>query len=195
MASTISNEQNYTIATNGNVWRALQPFVPSLMAMLDTPTTSFTAQFNPTTDHPTDTSTINVLDRNTQDDIMKYSSNTTNHTVSYMLLPGHNYTLQITNGTNVDKHDFLTGDPGTNHSIQYSLASITFNPNVYPATLTLTKAGGSTDTFEITSSTITIITSKTFNWTISKAGYSSVSGAVSSLAADQTINVTLDEES
>lgn len=189
---SIPDEQNYTIATNGNVWRALKNFSN---ALYNIPSTTFNAQFVPSVGHSTDSSIVNVFDYTSGDKLSNYSSNVANNKLTYMLLPNHEYTLKIENGLTTDNYHFLTGEPGTTKTIEYSVASITFNLNIQAATLTIETPEGSSYTYEITNGTFTKVTTSDFTWTISKEGYSTISGSIDVEDGDQTFNVYMEEES
>ena len=191
--STIPEEQDYTIATNGNVWRALKQIDVSSM-LGNIPNVTFKAKFIPNSSYTTDNSTL--FDPSETNFIMDpYGHSTTDNYKKYLLLPNHEYNFIVYSNNSSDNYMFTTGNVGSTKIIEYSIASITFNINVQTATLNLTRNDGKSSSRQIANGTITICISNDTNWSISKEGYSSVSGIINVANGDQTINVTLDEES
>lgn len=191
--STIPEEQDYTIATNGNVWRALKQIDISSM-LGNIPSVTFKAKFIPNTSYTTDNSTL--FDHSETNFIMdSYGHSTTDNYKKYLLLPNHEYNFIVYSNNSSDNYMFTTGNVGSTKIIEYSIASITFNINVQTATLNLTRNDGKSSSRQISNGTVIICISNDTNWSISKEGYSSVSGIINVADGDQTINVTLDEES
>lgn len=191
--TTIPNEQDYTIATNGNVWRALKQIDISSM-LGNIPSVTFKAKFIPNTSYTTDNSTL--FDHSETNFIMdSYGHSTTDNYKKYLLLPNHEYNFIVYSNNSSDNYIFTTGNVGSTKTIEYSIASITFNINVQTATLNLTRNDGKSSSRQISNGTVTICISNDTNWSISKEGYSSVSDIINVVNGDQTINVTLDEES
>ena len=191
--TTIPNEQDYTIATNGNVWRALKQIDISSM-LGNIPSVTFKAKFIPNTSYTTDNSTL--FDHSETNFIMdSYGHSTTDNYKKYLLLPNHEYNFIVYSNNSSDNYMFTTGNVGSTKTIEYSIASITFNTNVQTATLNLTRNDGKSSSRQISNGTVTICISNDTNWSISKEGYSSVSDIINVVNGDQTINVTLDEES
>lgn len=191
--STIPEEQDYTIATNGNVWRALKQIdISSMLGSI--PSVTFKAKFIPNTSYTTDNSTL--FDHSETNFIMdSYGHSTTDNYKKYLLLPNHEYNFIVYSNNSSDNYMFTTGNVGSTKIIEYSIASITFNINVQTATLNLTRNDGKSSSIQISNGTVIICISNDTNWSISKEGYSSVSGIINVADGDQTINVTLDEES
>ena len=191
--STIPEEQDYTIATNGNVWRALKQIDVSSM-LGNIPSVTFKAKFIPNSSYTTDNSTL--FDPSETNFIMDpYGHSTTDNYKKYLLLPNHEYNFIVYSNNSSDNYMFTTGNVGSTKTIEYSIASITFNINVQTATLNLTRNDEKSSSRQIANGTITICISNDTNWSISKEGYSSVSGIINVANGDQTINVTLDKES
>lgn len=191
--TTIPNEQDYTIATNGNVWRALKQIDISSM-LGNIPSVTFKAKFIPNNSYTTDHSTL--FDHSeTNFSMDSYGHSTTDNYKKYLLLPNHEYNFIVYSNNSSDNYMFTTGNVGSTKIIEYSIASITFNINVQTATLNLTRNDGKSSSRQISNGTVTICISNDTNWSISKEGYSSVSGIINVANGDQTINVTLDEES
>lgn len=191
--TTIPNEQDYTIATNGNVWRALKQIDISSM-LGNIPSVTFKAKFIPNSSYTTDNSTL--FDSSETNFIMdSYGHSTTDNYKKYLLLPNHEYNFVVYSNNSSDNYMFTTGNAGSTKTIEYSIASITFNTNVQTATLNLTRNDGKSSSKQISNGTVTICISNDTNWSISKEGYSSISGSLSVSNGNQTLSITLDEES
>ena len=158
------------------------------------PSVTFKAKFIPNTSYTTDNSTL--FDHSETNFIMdSYGHSTTDNYKKYLLLPNHEYNFIVYSNNSSDNYMFTTGNVGSTKTIEYSIASITFNTNVQTATLNLTRNDGKSSSRQISNGTVTICISNDTNWSISKEGYSSVSDIINVVNGDQTINVTLDEES
>lgn len=173
--NNISNDQNYTIATNGAVWRALKTIFSYI-------STSFSSQFTSNSSYSSDPSTVSMLDGGS---VIGTGNN-------YSLLPNHNYQFKISYSNKDDFYNFTTGNIGTSKTINYSVALITFDIDVADTTLTITRtldSGVKTETISGTNGTVLITNNCTY--TVSKSGYTDSTGSISVSSGDQTINVTL----
>lgn len=173
--NNISNDQNYTIATNGAVWRALKTIFSYI-------STSFSSQFTSNSSYSSDPSTVSMLDGGS---VIGTGNN-------YSLLPNHNYQFKVSYSNKDDIYNFTTGNIGTSKTINYSVALVTFDIDVADTTLTITRtldSGVKTETISGTNKTVLITNNCTY--TISKSGYSDSTGSINVSSGDQTINITL----
>lgn len=173
--NNISNDQNYTIATNGAVWRALKTIFSYI-------STSFSSQFTSNSSYSSDPSTVSMLDGGS---VIGTGNN-------YSLLPNHNYQFKVSYSNKDDVYNFTTGNIGTSKTINYSVALVTFDINVADTTLTITRtldSGVKTETISGTNKTVLVTNNCTY--TISKSGYSDSTGSINVSSGDQTINITL----
>lgn len=173
--NNISNDQNYTIATNGAVWRALKTIFSYI-------STSFSSQFTSNSSYSSDPSTVSMLDGGS---VIGTGNN-------YSLLPNHNYQFKVSYSNKDDIYNFTTGNIGTSKTINYSVALVTFDIDVADTTLTITRtldSGVKTETISGTNKTVLITNNCTY--TISKSGYNDSTGSINVSSGDQTINITL----
>ena len=173
--NNISNDQNYTIATNGAVWRALKTIFSYI-------STSFSSQFTSNSSYSSDPSTVSMLDGGS---VIGTGNN-------YSLLPNNNYQFKVSYSNKDDIYNFTTGNIGTSKTINYSVALVTFDIDVADTTLTITRtldSGVKTETISGTNKTVLITNNCTY--TISKSGYNDSTGSINVSSGDQTINITL----
>lgn len=173
--NNISNDQNYTIATNGAVWRALKTIFSYI-------STSFSSQFTSNSSYSSDPSTVTMLDGGS---VIGTGNN-------YSLLPNHNYQFKVSYSNKDDVYNFTTGNIGTSKTINYSVALVTFNIDVADTTLTITRTLDSGVKTEIISgSSKTVLITNNCTYSISKSGYNDSTGSINVSSGDQTINITL----
>lgn len=189
--TTIPSEQNYTIATNGSVWRALKTIQGSIFDVV------FFTLFTPNTSYSTNPAhlhlTTNVL--NVNFDVNPYAGGSEQNNNWYQLSSNKHYNLQILHGQLSDNYEFEWSNSSF-MSLGYFIADITFNTNVQDATLKIIRQRDNViRTFPITNRTITCLITADSSYEISATGYSSVYGLLNAADGNQTINVTLDEES
>ena len=190
--TTIDSKQDYTIATNGNVWRALK----SIQSATDhTPNVIFNTKFIPGT-HPTDDTTLFDTEEEGNFVVNAYGKSNFTYKTKYILFPNHQYSLAIRVSNHQYNYNFTTGESGTESTYEFSTALITFNTNIQNAYIRTVDTEGEEKTYHIDETgSCTIVAIRNIDWVIYKQGYSSVSGSISIADGDQTINVTLDEES
>lgn len=190
--TTIPSKQDYTIATNGNVWRALK----SIQSATDhTPNVIFNTKFIPGT-HPTDTTTLFDIEEEGNFVVNAYGRSNLAHKTKYVLFPNHQYSLDIHVSNHQYNYNFTTGESGTESTYEFSTALITFNTNVQDTYIRTVDTEGEENTYHIDETgNCTFVAIRNIDWVIHKQGYSSVSGSISIADGDQTINVTLEEES
>lgn len=188
--STITEKQDYTIATNGNVWRALK----SIQSATDhTPNVIFNTKFIPGT-HSTDTITLFDLEEEGNFIVNAYGRSNLAHKTKYVLFPNHQYSLAILVSDYQYNYNFTTGESGTESTYEFSTALVTFNTNVQDAYIQTVDSEGEEDTYYTNETgNLTFVAIRNIDWVIHKQGYSSVSGSISIADGDQTINVTLEE--
>lgn len=190
--TTIDSKQDYTIATNGNVWRALK----SIQSATDhTPNVIFNTKFIPGT-HPTDDTTLFDTEEGGNFVVNAYGRSNFPYKTKYILFPNHQYSLAIRVSNHQYNYNFTTGESGTESTYEFSTALITFNTNIQNAYIRTVDTEGEEKRYHIDETgSCTIVAIRNIDWVIYKQGYSSVSGSISIADGDQTINVTLDEES
>lgn len=192
---SISADQYYTIATNGNVWDALRQLdVSSILA--NVPSVMFKAQFVSNTSYSTQSNLFMFDTSYTSCVINEYGKDNSDKFTMYTLLPNHTYNIQIFNqqvGGEVNNYTFTTGNAGTSKTFEYSLANVTFNVNVQTATLTIESQGMTTKIHNITTGTYTAMITNDSTWTISSSGYTDETGSLTVASGDQTVNVTLQQ--
>lgn len=189
--TTIPSNQDYTIATNGNVWRALKTIQGSIFDVV------FFALFAPNTSYSTNPAhlhlTTNVF--SVDFDINPYAGGSEQDNTWYELSSNKHYNLQILHGQLSDDYE-LEWSNSSFMSLGYFIADITFNTNIQNATLKIIRQRDNViRTFPITNGTVTCLITADSNYEISATGYSSVYGSLDAADGNQTINVTLDEES
>ena len=190
----LPENQKYTIATNANLWEILKPIYNSVY---NSPSVSFTAKFVPNSSHQTSTSQVSLIDTTNQNlTVTKYGENSSSNITNYRLLPNTNYILALTTGGSTENYGVTTGEPGTVQIFNYSLAQITFNLNVQTATLVIERiTDGNSRTIQIQNGTATCSITSDSNWQIFKEGYTSVFGTSLIENGNQTLTISLDEES
>lgn len=193
--TTIPSEQNYTIATNGSVWRALKTIQGSMFDVI------FFALFTPNTSYSTNPAQLHLTTKlfNVDFDINPYAGGSEQKNTWYQLSSNKyynlHYNLQISHGQLSDDYE-LEWPNNSFMSLGYSIADITFNTNVQNATLKVIRQTDNViRTFPITNGTVTCLITADSSYEISETGYSSVYGSLNAADGNQTINVTLDEES
>lgn len=182
---TIPDEQNYTIATNGAVWRILKP-------VFNTPNVTLKTKFIPNNDHST-LPTLTVIDKSNADDLIisEYAKNTSGECTTYMIFPARDYEVTVSENSIEDTHIINESQLGALYNFNYSLAIITFNLNVQQATLEFTtEAEGVYKTVNVNNGTYTGLFIKNVEWTAEAEGYNEQTGTIDISDGDQTITVT-----
>lgn len=190
--STIPEEQDYTMATNGNVWRALKNLPNQNQSMVNVVTQYF----------PNDKSLNPSFSLNTQYgwvpfEISQYGESISNGVKIYLAHPNKSYYYEISHDGGRENYDFTTTN-GNDVVIHARALTITFNVNVDNAQIFYKNVSGHTGAIGkyLTNRTITLTRVLNTEWEIKCPGYSSVSGIINVMEdEDQTINVTLEPES
>ena len=191
-ATTIPSEQNYTIATNGSVWRALKNLPNQNQLMLNVVTQYFSngKSLNPSFSLHTKYGMIPIT-------ISQYGESVSNGVKMYLAYPNTSYYYSIFHDDEQETYSFTTTN-GNDVVIYARALTITFNVNVDNAQIFYKNVSGSTGAIGkyLTNRTITLNRVLNTEWEIRCPGYSSVSGVIDVMQDnDQTINVTLEEES
>ena len=189
--TTIPTKQDYTIATNGNVWRALKTIQGSVFDVV------FFALFAPNTSYSTNPAHLNLTTNvfSVNFNINPYAGGSEQDNIWYQLSSNKHYNLQILHGQLSDDYE-LEWSSSSFMSLGYFIADITFNTNIQNATLKIMRQRDNViRTFPITNGTVTCLITANSNYEISATGYSSVYGSLDAADGNQTINVTLEEES
>ena len=190
--STIPEEQNYTIATNGNVWRALKNLPNQNQSMLNVVTQYFPndKSLNPSFSLNTKYGVIPIT-------ISQYGESISNGVKMYLAYPNTSYYYSIFHDDEQETYSFTTTN-GNDVVIYARALTITFNVNVDNAQIFYRNVSGNTGAIGRYLSNRTITLNRVLNteWEIKCPGYSSVSGVIDVMQDnDQTINITLEEES
>lgn len=193
--TTIPSEQNYTIATNGSVWRALKTIQEPIFDVI------FFALFSPNTSYSRNPAHLHLTTNlfNVNFDVNPYAGGSEQNNTWYELSSNKHYNLhynlQILHGQLSDDYE-LEWPNSAFMSLGYSIADITFNTNIQNATLKVIRQRDNViRTFPITNGTVTCLITADSSYEISATGYSSAYGSLNAADGNQTINVTLDEES
>lgn len=189
--TTIPSEQNYTIATNGSVWRALKNLPNQNQLMLNVVTQYFSngKSLNPSFSLNTQYGMIPIT-------ISQYGENISSGVKIYLAYPNTSYYYSIFHDDEQETYSFTTTN-GNDVVIYARALTITFNVNVDNAQIFYKNVSGSTGAISkyLTNRTITLNRVLNTEWEIKCPGYSSVSGVIDVMQDnDQTINVTLEEE-
>ena len=190
--STIPEEQDYTIATNGNVWRALKNLPNQNQSMLNVVTQYFPndKSLNPSFSLNTKYGVIPIT-------ISQYGESISNGVKMYLAYPNTSYYYSIFHDDEQETYSFTTTN-GNDVVIYARALTITFNVNVDNAQIFYRNVSGNTGAIGryLANRTITLNRVLNTEWEIKCPGYSSVSGVIDVMQDnDQTINITLEEES
>ena len=183
--NSILTQQDYTITTNGSLWRVLKQFA-------NTPNVTLKTKFLPNTDHST-TPSVTVVDNSSSDDltIKEYATSIPGKYSNYMIFPNHDYQIIISDNGESDTHIIDIYQPGVLFEFDYSLAIVTFNLNVQQATLTFTTEDeGVYRTINVTNGTYTGLFTRNVTWNAESQGYTEQTGDIDVSNGDQIISIT-----